>query len=371
MKLTRPHRPRTNPLIHSKPRNLCASPNSTPKDDDENDDPHFVSNLSDVVRGKQSWKMAFSDPFISSSLKPHHVEKVLIQNIRNPRLALRFFNFLGLHKSFNHSTTSFCILIHALVQSSLFWPATSLLQTLLLRGLSPNEVFQSLLNSFKKFNCSSSLGFDLLVQNYVQNKRVLDGVVVVRLMRECKILPEVRTLNALLNGLVRSRHFNMVLQLFDELVNVGLRPDAYMYTAMVKSLCELKDLHKANEVIRYAESNGCELSVVTYNVLIHGLCKWQRVWEAVKIKNLLSRKGLKADMVTYCTLVLGLCKVQEFEVGMALMKEMIEMGFVPSEAALSGLMEGLRRKGNIEDAFDLVNKMGEVGVMPNCLLTMR
>ncbi|KAL6210866.1 hypothetical protein ACLB2K_016096 [Fragaria x ananassa] len=114
-------------------------------------------------------------------------------------------------------------------------------------------------------------------------------------MRECKLVPEVRTLNAVLNGLVRIRHFNVVLQLFDEFVNVGLRPDGYMYTVVVKSLCELKDLHKAKEVIWYAESNGCELSVVTYNVLIHGLCKIQRVWEAVEIKNMLSRKGLKAD----------------------------------------------------------------------------
>ncbi|KAL6220340.1 hypothetical protein ACLB2K_008096 [Fragaria x ananassa] len=95
-------------------------------------------------------------------------------------------------------------------------------------------------------------------------------------MRECKLVPEVRTLNAVLNGLVRIRHFNVVLQLFDEFVNVGLRPDGYMYTVVVKSLCELKDLHKAKEVIWYAESNGCELSVVTYNVLIHGLCKIHR-----------------------------------------------------------------------------------------------
>lgn len=113
----------------------------------------------------------------------------------------------------------------------------------------------------------------------MQNKRVLDGVVVVRLMRECEILAEVRTLNALFNGLVRIRHFNMVLQLFDEFVNVGLRPDAYMYTAVARSLCELKDVNKAKEVIQYAESNKCELSVVTYNVLIHGLCKCQRARE--------------------------------------------------------------------------------------------
>ncbi|KAL6212507.1 hypothetical protein ACLB2K_017727 [Fragaria x ananassa] len=55
-------------------------------------------------------------------------------------------------------------------------------------------------------------------------------------------------------GRTQMRHFNVVLQLFDEFVNVGLRPDGYMYTVVVKSLCELKDLHKAKETNPPSES---------------------------------------------------------------------------------------------------------------------
>jgi pentatricopeptide repeat protein len=62
----------------------------------------------------------------------------------------------------------------------------------------------------------------------VQNKRLSDGVLVVKLMKGNKLLPEVRTRNALLNGLVRIRQFDLVLRLFDEFAISGIRPDVYM-----------------------------------------------------------------------------------------------------------------------------------------------
>uniref|UniRef100_A0A6N2MIX4 Pentacotripeptide-repeat region of PRORP domain-containing protein n=1 Tax=Salix viminalis TaxID=40686 RepID=A0A6N2MIX4_SALVM len=298
MKLQRchPHRLFLKPILtfHTKPKHLYCT--SVIRDSDDKDS-QFIVTLKNIVRGKQSWIIAFNDPFISNKLKPHHVEKVL--------LALRFFNFLGLHKNFNHSTMSFCILIHALANANLFWPASSLLQTLLLRGgLDPREVFEALHDCFKKCDFISSLGFDLLIQSYLQEKRML--------MRQCELLPRVRTLGEVLNGLVKIRRVDMV-----------------------------------------------------YNVLIHGLCKNKRVWEAVEIKNGLIQKGLTASEVTYCTLVLGLCKVQEFEVGSGVIDEMIELGFVPTEAALSSLVEGLRRKGKVVDAFGLVTRVQKVGVMPS------
>ncbi|XLR13728.1 hypothetical protein S83_041666 [Arachis hypogaea] len=353
MNITLPRRVLLN--NHSFLRTFSSSPLS--KLEDQNDT-RFVSLLSDIVRGNQSWKLAFNDPSISSTLRPHHVEQLLIRTLDDSKLALRFFNFLGLHKSFNHSTTSFAILVHALVHQKLFWPAN---HTLLLRGSEPKFVFSCFLDSHRKCKFLSNLGFDLLVQSYLQNRRVLDAVVVAKLMLENKLLPEVRTLSALLNGLLRIRRFIMVLELFDESVNVGVRPDSYTCSAVIRSLCDLKDFSKAKEKVWWMEVNKFDLSIVTYNVLIHGLCKGDRVSEAVEVKRSLSEKGLKADLVTYCTLVLGFCRVQQFEAGLQLFNEMIELGFVPSEAVVSGLVDGLRKQGKVDDAYNLVVQKGEVG----------
>lgn len=261
MKLFRPHRPLSNRRFPIKPTPNPTSSIAAAAEDRRDNDEKFVSLLRNIVRGKQSWKVAFNNPLISNNLKPHHIEKVLLQTLDDDsRLALRFFNFLGLHKNFNHSTASFCILIHGLVQSNLVWPASSVLQTLILRGPNnPTLIFESLMNSYESCNFSSTYGFDLLIQTYVHYKRVLDSVLIVRLMRECRILPEVRTFSAVLNGLIVIKKFNLVLELFDEIVDVGLRPDVYTYTAVVRSLCELKDFDRAKEIIDLMESNGCEL----------------------------------------------------------------------------------------------------------------
>ncbi|KAE8733759.1 putative pentatricopeptide repeat-containing protein [Hibiscus syriacus] len=365
MKLNPSYRPLKIHTLFSK-RRFCSAPKVSVQDNDETaKDAQMISNLKLIVRERQSWKIALND---TDFLKTRHVEEVLIQTLDDPRFALRFFNFLGLHRNFHHSPESFCVLIHALLKVNLFWPASSLLQTLLLRGLGPSEVFEALSKAHEKCKFPSGLGFDLLIQNYVQNKRALVALMIFRLMRKFNsyLLPH-RTLSALLNELAKIRQFGVVLEVFDEIVKAGVRPDIFIYTVVIRSFCELKDFVRAKEMIHLMESNGTELNVVVYNVLIHWLCKNLRVWEAVEIKNGLVKRGLKADVITYNTLVLGLCRVDHFDVAVELMNEMLKSGFVPSEAVVTNLVDGLRRKGKFEDALSLLifNEMGRRGLHPN------
>ncbi|KAL0817451.1 hypothetical protein Bca101_073895 [Brassica carinata] len=79
-----------------------------------------------------------------------------------------------------------------MVKSNLFWPASSLLQTLLLRGLNPSEDFHALYTCYEKckLGSSSSSSFDLLIQHYVRSRRGLYGVLVFRFMTKVGLLPE-------------------------------------------------------------------------------------------------------------------------------------------------------------------------------------
>lgn len=187
-------------------------PDHLQKDDHDN----LLSTLNDIIRSKQSWTIALNNPSISSRLNPTHIERLILLNVRDSRLVLRFFNFLGLHRSFHHSTKSFCLLIHSLAHSKLYWPASSLLQTLLQINGEPRSIFRELFDSYRRFDFYSVYGFDLLVQSYLQGRRVSDSVLIVRLMKECDLLPEVRTLSAVLNGLIKMRQFEMAVGLFDE-----------------------------------------------------------------------------------------------------------------------------------------------------------
>ncbi|KAF2618746.1 hypothetical protein F2Q68_00042533, partial [Brassica cretica] len=147
-------------------------------------------------------------------------------------LPRQFFNFLSLHTGFDHSTASFCVPSSGQIQSRLF-------------------------TRFTPVTTSVSSSFDLLIQHYVPSRRGLDGVLVFRMMTTTKVglLPQVRTLSALLHGLV--------MEVFEEMINVGVQAEGL---------------------------GGCR-----------------------------GRKNLKPDVVTYSTLVQGLCKAQEFEVGLEMM----------------------------------------------------
>ncbi|KAH0882997.1 hypothetical protein HID58_059093, partial [Brassica napus] len=75
-------------------------------------------------------------------------------------------------------------------------------ETLLLCGLNPSETFHALYTCYEKckLGSSSSSSFDLLIQHYVRSRRGLDGVLVFRSMTKVGLLPEVRTLSALLHA---------------------------------------------------------------------------------------------------------------------------------------------------------------------------
>ncbi|KAF2574679.1 hypothetical protein F2Q70_00005670 [Brassica cretica] len=141
----------------------------------------FRCNL--FISRKCSGEIVLSRDLVSRRLEPTHVEGILIGTLDEPKLGLRFFNFLGLHRGFDHSTASFCILIHALVKSN--------------RGFSPAL-------------------------------HVLREV----MMKEVGLVPQVRTLSALLHGLVHCRHYGLVMGVFEEMINVGVRPDLYIYSGV-------------------------------------------------------------------------------------------------------------------------------------------
>jgi pentatricopeptide repeat protein len=87
--------------------------------------------------------------------------------------------------------------------------------------------FDKFLESHKQCKFSSTLGFDFLVQSYLQSTRVLDVVIVVKLMLANSLFPEVRTLSTLLNGLLRIRKFILFWEIFYESVNAGVKPNPY------------------------------------------------------------------------------------------------------------------------------------------------
>ncbi|CAN6982605.1 unnamed protein product [Brassica oleracea var. botrytis] len=148
---------------------------------------------------------------------------------------------------FDHSTASFCVLIHTLVKSNLFWPASSLLQTLLLRGLNPSEAFHALYTCYEESLCTS--------------RRGLDGVLVFRSMTKVGLLPEVRTLSALLHGLVHCRHYGLVMEVFEETIMLCSQK-LKMSPSVIKIVLQFCKENSLNQTFQTLQSE-CQVSLNT------------------------------------------------------------------------------------------------------------
>ncbi|KAL0750959.1 hypothetical protein Bca101_032962 [Brassica carinata] len=115
----------------------------------------------------------------------------------------------------------------------------------------PIEAFHPLYTCYEKckLGSSSSSSFDLLIRHYVRSRKGLDGVLVFRMMKEVSLVPQVRTLSALLHGLVHCRHYGLVMGVFEEMINVGVRPDLYIYSGVILDRVSIGHGGRADELV--------------------------------------------------------------------------------------------------------------------------
>ncbi|KAH0906843.1 hypothetical protein HID58_038670, partial [Brassica napus] len=328
--------PRTIPSL-STSHFLHTFRNASSAIDSAEKDSQFIDAVKRIVRGKRSWEIALSRDLVSRRLKPTHVEEILIGTLDEPKLSLRFFNFLGLHRGFDHSTASFCILIHAL--------------------------------------------------HYVRSRRALDGVLVFRMMTKACLVPEVRTLSALLHGLVHCRHYGLAMEVFEDMINAGVRPDVYIYSGVVHSFaaenfmaemihkkleptvvtytslmggyCSKGKTHSALRLYHEMTGKGIVPSLYTFTTLISGLFRRGLVREAVKLFNEMEGWNIKPNRVTYNVMIEGYCEEgdMDFEEAFGIWDLMINEGCVPNEVTYTAVINGLCKAGFVNEAEILRSKM--------------
>ncbi|KAL2939449.1 hypothetical protein RDABS01_033609 [Bienertia sinuspersici] len=280
----------------------------------------MVTELTIILREKpqNSWKDAISKSSINLKLKlqPHHVEKC-----------------------------------------KLFWPASSLVQTLIHNHQNyPHQVFHDFFVAFRDNGFSSLLGFDLLIQNYVQCRRAMDGVVFLKLMLENGIVPEVRTLSALFHALIGIRKFRLVLEMFHQVFNGfrAIRPDVYVYTAVVRCL--------AVEMVREMVELGFSPSEGVVSTLVDGLRKKGKVMDAFDLVNELLWPVILPNVVVYTALINSLLKDGKLQQAESLFKRMDQRGLLPNEVTFLAMIDSFCKQGRLGDALNLLARMSEARV---------
>ncbi|KAK6242398.1 hypothetical protein SCA6_007787 [Theobroma cacao] len=353
----------------------------------------------------------WNDPKIvtlfDSSLAPIWVSKILVGLKQEPKLALKFFKWAKTHKGFGHTSESYCILVHILFYGRMYSDASAILKEFILlrqRVVLPGCDFFDVLWSARNV-CRYGFGvFDALFSVLVDLGMLEEASQCFSKMKRYRVLPKVRSCNALLHRLSKTGRRDQSRRFFAEMIGVGvapseksIKPDLLLYGTIIWGLCnqdkieetkvvmsEMKESRLSSNPVIYTtvmdsyfkagkiaealnlleemSDLGIEVTVVTFCVLVDGLCKTGLVLEAINYFNRMSEFNLQPNVAAYTVLIDGLCKNNFIQAAKNMFDEMLSKNLVPDKTAYTALIDGNLKHGNFQEALNLQNEMIEMGI---------
>ncbi|KAK8588178.1 hypothetical protein V6N13_087124 [Hibiscus sabdariffa] len=324
------------------PFKLFCSDSSPPLNNDVDAVYRIVSSSSSSKYLTQSLKS--TGIFLSNDLIDKVLKKVRFSH-GNPLQALEFFQYTGNRKGFYHSAFSLDTMLYVLGRSRRFYKiwevlidikrkdqsliTTRTMQVVLARiakVCSVRETVDSFWR-FKKLVSEFDIScFNALLRTLCQEKSMKDARNVYHSLKHY-FRPNLQTFNILLSGWKSSEEAE---GFFEEMREMGVKPD-----------------------------------VVSYNCLVDVYCKGREMDKAYRVVEKMRDEELWPDVITYTSIIGGLGLIGQPDKARDVLKEMKEYGCYPDVAAYNAAIRNYTIAKRLGDVFSLMHEMGRKDLSPN------
>ncbi|GJM94863.1 hypothetical protein PR202_ga11545 [Eleusine coracana subsp. coracana] len=146
-----------------------------------------------------------------------------------------------------------------------------------------------------------------------------------------------------------------------------VKPNAYVYTSLMKGLCEKGDVDAA---VRLKEEITGDADIVldsaVYATLVRALFWVGRKCEVVGLLEEMKRRGIVADTVVYNAMIAGFCEDgRDPCAAFAVLEDMKKSGCKVDVVSYNTLLAGLCKLGRWQDASELLEDMPRRGCSPD------
>lgn len=198
-----------------------------------------------------------------------------------------------------------------------------------------------------------------------------------------------QTYTILISGWARLCNSERALNLFEEMVRQGIKPDLPCYNAVIAALCraglfetangwltdmrcvhkiepnaatysafvqaatEAKDLNSSIKVLDRMKRDGLTPNVFTYNTIIKLLCELERVDEAYELLDEMLLRGTEPDIRSFNTILAVHCKLKECNKALRLLERMDNESCLPDRHTYNMLLKMLLGVGRIDRAKEV------------------
>ncbi|XP_031496552.1 pentatricopeptide repeat-containing protein At1g02060, chloroplastic [Nymphaea colorata] len=251
---------------------------------------------------------------------------------------------------------------------------------ILIRGFCLNSMVDEgfrLFNEMVKQGCTPDMvTYNTLIDGLCRSGKVAKGHNLMRAMRRKggELIPNVVSYTTLIRGYCENQSIGNALELFDEMVEQGLKPNEITYNTLIQGLCEARKLDKIKEILKdVMDSGSFKPDTCTFNTLINAHCNAGKLNEAVMIFGKLSELGVQPDSATYSVLIRNLCVRCEFQKAEEFVDEVIRSkvliqaeGCVPLVASYNPVLEYFCENGKAEKAERLFRQLLKRGTQDPC-----
>ncbi|KAL8055530.1 hypothetical protein ABFS82_04G061700 [Erythranthe guttata] len=170
------------------------------------------------------------------------------------------------------------------------------------------------------------------------------------------------TYNAMMNILGKTRQFETLVSLLEEMGEKGLLT-METFTICIKVFAAAKERKKAVAIVDLMKKYNFKVGIETVNCLLDALGRAKLAKEAQTLFEKLEPK-FAPNLKTYTILINGWCTVKNLMEAARMWNEMIDKGFKPDIVAHNIMLEGLLRSHKRSDAIKLFEVMKCKGPLP-------
>jgi pentatricopeptide repeat protein len=172
--------------------------------------------------------------------------------------------------------------------------------------------------------------------------------------------------NTVIKALTNNGRFQEAIETFYQMKKVGVRPDKYSYTSLIKAVMVDADVE---ELLYDMKEEGVNPDVKTFNTIIKNLCEQKKIAAAKKIVGMMDTSGVAPDSWTYGYLMKGLMDGGNPSAALTLFETACSdrrtVGATENVHLYTTAMSAAAAVGDHSRALELLSRMKTIGIKPN------
>ncbi|KAG2534606.1 hypothetical protein PVAP13_9NG072124 [Panicum virgatum] len=153
------------------------------------------------------------------------------------------------------------------------------------------------------------------------------------------VLPDVETLNWLIQALCESGRVDLTLIQFDRMNKKRCSPNSHTFEILIIALCSHNRADEAVDLFYKMLQLRCTPDGSFYAQVIPLFCKFSKVKDATKLHQMMKEDGLQLDVHLYGVLIRCLCENQLLDDSIMMLNEMVASGHAPRASAYVDIVD--------------------------------